>query len=480
MKKILAIDIGTSRVKAALIDRSGSLSALASRRVVRTDSPDFQSAEAWYDLVCACIRELPAEPLEALALTGNMHALLPVDESGVPIGETELWCSNLSVAESDRLSADCGEVILARTGNPVTPVFTLPKILRMKKERPSDYARTKYFLQVKDYIAYRLTGEFVSEGTDASGTLLYRLDTRQWDLELISALDLNPHQFPRVLASTDICGRIRAQAAADCSLPEGLPVIIGSGDLSSAALGAGTGRDTLSLTLGTAGQLLATGTIGSYPALANKLFAFVHADPESELYLGSVPGGGFSLEWAAKNMIHCSMDEFFAIGDSRKIFPGDLPVFLPYLLGRGAPYMDYIPCGRWVGLKASHDAVDIVQGAILGTLCALRQSCDLLESLDHPFETVVLQSLANREAAVRRAACALFTQKNKVVPVNPEASLLGAAMIGAVGCGIWSTFAEARQNMVHGELLEPVADENITAAQSYYKRYLDAADQVRL
>lgn len=469
MKKILAIDIGTSRVKAALIDRSGTLLALSSRRIARTDSPDFQSAEEWFELVRDCMRELPDEPLAAVALTGNMHALLAVDETGKPVGQAELWCSNQAAAESETLSARYGELILARTGNPVTPVFTLPKILRMKKERPADYARTKYFLQVKDYIAYRLTGAFVTEGTDASGTLLYRLDAPQWDLDLMKKLDLDPALFPRVLASTDVCG-----------VMDGVPVIIGSGDLASAALGAGTDRNTLSLTLGTAGQLLATGLPGAYSALANKLFAFIHADPSVELYLGSVPGGGYSLEWVAKNMIHCSMDELFAIGDSRKTFPDDLPVFLPYLLGRGAPYMDYIPCERWIGLKESHQTVDIIQGAILGTLCALRQSSDLLESLDHPFKSIVLQSLANRESVVRRAACALFPQPEKIIPSNPEASLLGAAMIGAVGAGLYANFAEARANMVHGQVLVRESQENIDAAQKYYERYLAAAAEIVL
>lgn len=482
MKKILAIDIGTSRVKSALIDTAGTLLALKSRRIDRTGSPDFQDADVWFGLACDCIRELPQKEndIAAIALTGNMHALLAVDEAGKPVGPAELWCSSRSNAEAENLAKTHGKLILDRTGNPVTPVFTLPKIVKMKKEHPEDYARTKYFLQVKDYIAYRLTGEFFSDGTDASGTLLYRLDQEKWDAELMQSLALEPEKFPQVLKSTAVCGTLTARAAERCALPEGLPVIIGSGDLASAALGAGTDRNTLSLTLGTAGQLLATGSRGTYHALANKLFAFVHADPSVELYLGSVPGGGFSLEWVAKNMIHCSMDEFFAIGNERKFLPDDLPVFLPYLLGRGAPYMDYTPCAQWVGLKASHGKTDLVQGAILGTLCALRQSCDLLEKLDHPFEAIVLQSLANRETCVRRAACALFLQEKKIAPVNPEASLLGCAMMGAVGAGLYPDLDAARQGMVHGEILERVELENIAAAQAYYGRYLLAAEKIML
>lgn len=477
MSHVLAIDIGTSRVKAALIDRKGTLCALESESVSRTDSPDRQSAEAWYGIAASCIKRVMEKGItpDGVALTGNMHALLGIDANGLPVADAELWCSTAAGKESDELARDHGGIILARTGNPVTPVFTLPKVLRMKKNTPEDWKRVRCFLQVKDYIAYRLTGECVTDGTDASGTLLYRLDELHWDEELAQELDIPLDRLPPVLKSTEICGKVSRTAAQETGLTAGTPVVIGCGDLASAALGAGTDRDTVSLTLGTAGQLLAAGERGHYGSLAGKLFAFVHADPALDLYLGSVPGGGFSFEWLAKNTFRCTLDEFFSLADHSA---ETLPVFLPYLLGRGAPYMDYKPCAKWVGMTAHHTSQDIAAGAVYGVLSALRQSCDILEKSIHPYRSVVLQSLANRETAVRRAANALFRQEAKELPRNPEASLLGAAMLGMIGLGVFSTFGEAQTNMIHRDRL-PVPDPAETArAQSYYRRYLASADEI--
>lgn len=477
MSHVLAIDIGTSRVKAALIDRKGTLCALESESVSRTDSPDRQSAEAWYGIAASCIKRVMEKGItpDGVALTGNMHALLGIDANGLPVADAELWCSTAAGKESDELARDHGGIILARTGNPVTPVFTLPKMLRMKKNTPEDWKRVRCFLQVKDYIAYRLTGECVTDGTDASGTLLYRLDELHWDEELAQELDIPLDRLPPVLKSTEICGKVSRTAAQETGLTAGTPVVIGCGDLASAALGAGTDRDTVSLTLGTAGQLLAAGEWGHYGSLAGKLFAFVHADPALDLYLGSVPGGGFSFEWLAKNTFRCTLDEFFSLADHSA---ETLPVFLPYLLGRGAPYMDYKPCAKWVGMTALHTSQDIAAGAVYGVLSALRQSCDILEKSIHPYRSVVLQSLANRETAVRRAANALFRQEAKELPRNPEASLLGAAMLGMIGLGVFSTFGEAQTNMIHRDRL-PVPDPAETArAQSYYRRYLASADEI--
>ena len=183
MAYILSIDIGTSRVKAALIDAAGKLLHLESRSVNRSQSPDTQSVEEWYVLAAECIQILMKNTAirpDVIALTGNMHALLCLDAKGQPLAPAELWCSNSATAESDELNRRYGKEILQRTGNPVTPVFTLPKLLRMKNYTPEMYQNTAVFLQVKDYIAYRLTGNIVSDGTDSSGTLLYRLDTAEY------------------------------------------------------------------------------------------------------------------------------------------------------------------------------------------------------------------------------------------------------------------------------------------------------------
>ena len=139
MTRIISIDIGTSRVKCALFDERGAMSCLESQRLKRTDSPDVQDADEWFSTVCKLLQMMTAKTgsdVEAVALTGNMHALLGVDAAGSPVAPARLWSDNRALRESDELNNRFGKLLLEKYGNRSIPVFTLPKILQMKREQP--------------------------------------------------------------------------------------------------------------------------------------------------------------------------------------------------------------------------------------------------------------------------------------------------------------------------------------------------------
>lgn len=469
MARIVSIDIGTSRIKVALFDETGNMNSLLSRRLDRAASPDTQDAVQWFDVTATLLRELNSacpEAADAVVLTGNMHALLGVDRDGSPVAPAQLWSDNSAQKESDQLNALFRDALLEHFGNASIPVFTLPKIMRMKKETPERYAGTVKFLQSKDYIAYRLTGNFVTDPSDASGTLAMELDSKQWSVPLLDELKLDAGKLPDILPSAGLCGRVTAEAASRTGLAQGTPVITGAGDLASAAVGGGVNSSTLSLTLGTAGQLLGTGLPGYGRKLAGRLFVFAHADPAYELYLGSVPSGGFSFEWFAK-LHNISVDEFFRLAQSAP-FTEELPVFLPYILGRGAPYMDYAPNGAWLNLKASHTLADLCRAAVFGALCPLRQCADLLEELAGKRPDLVLQALACRENTVKASAGALFRQK-KLIPANSEASLLGGAVIATTALGVYPDMESAGKAMVKNFETDLEHDEQ---AELMFRRFL--------
>lgn len=469
MARIVSIDIGTSRIKVALFDETGNMNSLLSRRLDRAASPDTQDAVQWFDVTASLLRKLNSacpETADAVVLTGNMHALLGVDRDGSPVAPAQLWSDNSAQEESDQLNALFHDALLERFGNASIPVFTLPKIMRMKKETPERYAGTVKFLQSKDYIAYRLTGNFVTDPSDASGTLAMELDSKQWSVSLLDELMLDAGKLPDILPSDGLCGRVTAEAASLTGLAQGTPVITGAGDLASAAIGGGVNASTLSLTLGTAGQLLGTGLPGCGRKLAGRLFVFAHADPAYELYLDSVPSGGFSFEWFAK-LHNISVDEFFRLAQNAP-FTEELPIFLPYILGRGAPYMDYAPNGAWLNLKASHTLADLCRAAVFGALCPLRQCADLLEDLAGKRPNLVLQALACRESAVKASAGALFRQK-KLIPANSEASLLGGAVIAMTALGVYPDMESAGRAMVKSSETELEHDER---AELMFRRFL--------
>lgn len=471
--RVISIDIGTSRIKCALFDRDGNMLHLRSRALKRAASPDVQDALVWIETSAELLREMTAMDgygADAVALTGNMHALLGVDREGKPLAPAVLWCDNSASAESANLNDRYGDSLLDRFGNVSTPVFTLPKILKMKAEQPELYGRTAKFLQSKDIVAHFLTGEFVTDPSDASGTLLMELESRKWSADMLDELEIDGGKMPDILPSAAICGTVTAAAAAVTGLKAGTPVITGCGDLASAALGSAVDEKTLSLTLGTAGQLLAAGGCGTWRKLAGRQFVFAHAEEGRELFLGSVPAGGFSFEWLAA-MHGIAIEEFFNLALKPESNEG-LPVFLPYLLGRGAPYMDYASDGGWFGLAASHGLPEICRGAILGVLSALRQSCDLLEELDGSRRRIVLQALACRQKAVRDCACSLFGQE-KFISDNGEASLLGAAMLGMTALGAYPDVDSAKKGMWQGKCCD---DAHISGTDVYYARYLKYAD----
>ena len=475
MTRIISIDIGTSRVKCALFDEKGVMSCLESLRLKRTESPDTQDADEWFAVVCRLLQAVTSKAegdVEALALTGNMHALLGVDATGHPVAPVRLWSDNRAQQESAELNDRFGKLLLEKYGNRSIPVFTLPKILQMKREQPELYRRSVKFLQSKEFIAYRLTGKMVTEPTDASGVLGMDLATRQWDDEFFQELGLDVCKMPDIVSSSSVCGKVTQEAAAMTGLQAGTPVVIGCGDLASAALGSGVDDETISLTLGTAGQLLATGEPGDGKKIAGRLFVFAHADPTRELYLGSVPAGGFALEWFA-NLHQLPMERFFRLAE-QGVVKENSPVFLPYILGRGAPSMDYRPAGAWFGLSASNTLPELCAAAVFGTLCPLRQCADLLEELTWKRKRMILQALACRETSVRRHACALFHQ-SKLIPETSEASLLGAAMLCFAGLGVYHDVRTALKAMVRSQAVE---EPQKIGMEDAYRRFLEFASQI--
>ncbi len=442
---------------------------LADRRLARVSSPTTQSAGEWAEVTEALLRGLSGQHgPEAVVLTGNMHALLAVDAAGEPLAPAVLWNDTGAQAEAAELNRRCGQELLRRFGNCAIPVFTFPKMMRFRREHPDAYARTRAFLQSKDFIALRLTGQLVTDPVDASGVLGMDLETQSWNGDFFAEFGLDVGRMPEIRPSAGLAGVVTPAAARRTGLRAGIPVIVGSGDLATAALGSGVDDATMSLTLGTAGQLLAAGGAAAGEALAGRLFVFAHADPRLRLFLGSVPAGGFNFEWIA-NLFGMTVPDFFAAA-AAGAGADELPVYLPYLLGRGAPFMDYVPDGSWRGLTASHRREDLCRSAVLGTLSALRQSGDLLEEIAGPRRRLVLQALACREAVVRTAAAGLFAAKQLLLPGNSEASLVGAAALAYAGLGLAADIPEAVARLFQATALPASADD---AVGRYYRRFLE-------
>ncbi|NLF60467.1 MAG: hypothetical protein GX574_04880, partial [Lentisphaerae bacterium] len=223
--KIVAIDVGTSRIKAAVFIDSGVMTALVDRRLARLASPTTQSALEWAETTEELLRGLAVEHTpEAVVLTGNMHALLAVDAAGEPLAPAVLWNDTGAQAETAELNRQGGAELLRQFGNTATPVFTFPKMMKFRREQPDVYVHTKAFLQSKDFIALRLTGQYATDPVDASGVLGMDLDTQTWNPAFFAEFGLDVSKMPAILPSTAIVGTVTAMAANRTGLRAGIPV----------------------------------------------------------------------------------------------------------------------------------------------------------------------------------------------------------------------------------------------------------------
>jgi xylulokinase len=451
--RILAIDVGTTRLKAAIVDDSGTISRLLSRALPRTGSPTEQDAGVWLTGCTELLRELVREngpDYDAIGLTGNMHAFLPVGSDGVPLMPAVLWNDTRATDAAAELSARAGSELLARTGNPMIPGFPLAKWLLFQRERPDVLRQTVALVQPKDLIGHLLTGQQATDVTDASGFGCLDLVTRKWLDDLLAEFALPSRLLPPVLASTDVRGLVTASAATRTGLKAGIPVVAGAGDLVTAALGGGVSDRTMAVVIGTAGQVLTVSPAMPDP-LKGRIFGFCHAVPGLCLLLGTVPAGGFTLEWTAR-LLDRDIHELTPLADTAR--SEAIPTLLPYLQGTGTPHMRYETTATVSHLTPATGPAELARAATEAVLFAMRESVDVIRaSLDQPQRTA-LHALAARDPLLRRLA-GLLLAPPIVVGQESEASLVGAAALAGVGTGLYPSLTEAQNAMVRLGPLQP-------------------------
>ena len=304
----LGIDVGTGGSRALLIDERGSVTAsfTAPHREMAMPHPLWaeQDPGNWWDAAAGAIRGVLAAAgvaggaVRGIGLSGQMHGLVILDERDCVIRPALIWCDQRSQAQVDSINAAVGkENVLAWTANPVLTGFTLPKLLWVRDREPANFARVRHVLLPKDYIRFKLTGEFATEVSDASGTSLFDVAHRRWSSEMMGALGLDRAILPLCYESSDITGRVSAAAAEITGLAAGTPVVGGGGDQAAGAVGNGIVEPGIvSCTLGTSGVVFAHMERPAYDP-AGRVHTFCHAVPGKWHVMGVTQGAGLSLQW---------------------------------------------------------------------------------------------------------------------------------------------------------------------------------------
>ena len=232
----------------------------------------------------------------AIGLTGQMHGLVLLDEHGEVLRPAILWNDQRTGAQCDEMRSRLGkEHLIQITGNDALTGFTAPKILWVQQNEPEIYARARHILLPKDYIRYRLTGEYAMDKADGSGTILFDLKTRNWSPEVLSALEIPANWLPPTFEGPEVTGCVSALAAAETGLVQGTPVVGGGGDRAAQAVGVGAVQPgIIALTLGTSGVVFAS-TESPLIEPEGRLHAFCHAVPERWHFMGVMLSAAGSL-----------------------------------------------------------------------------------------------------------------------------------------------------------------------------------------
>jgi xylulokinase len=462
----LGLDIGTGGSRALLVDERGRVCAgfTAPHEDMRMERPLWaeQRPENWWDAAQQAIRGVLAEAgirgdqVRGIGLSGQMHGLVMLDEAGQVIRPSLIWCDQRSQAQVDWVNQTLGrEAVLSYTANPVLTGFTLPKLLWVRDNEPHHFARLKKMLLPKDYVRYKLTGEYATEVSDASGTSLFDVVHRCWAYEMAERLGLDRSILPAVYESSDVTGTVTPQAAEATGLRAGTPVVGGGGDQASSAVGNGIVEPGIvSCTLGTSGVVFAHMEQPAYDP-EGRVHTFCHAVRGAWHVMGVTQGAGLSLQWF-RNQLAPGTDYDRLTAEAATAPPGAHGLFwLPYLMGERTPHLDASARGGWIGLTAKHSRADLIRSLLEGVSYSQKDCLDLVEQLGVRVAAVRVSGGGARSAFWRQLLADVLARR-VVVLETQEGSAYGAALLALVGTGVYADVPEVcRVAIREVESLEP-------------------------
>lgn len=458
-KCFLGIDVSTTAVKALLVDPHGQVRASASiEQDFEVPRPLWaeQDPQLWWRNTVLSIRRvlqdqgIQGEDVVAIGLTGQMHGLVLLDEDGNVLRPAILWNDQRTGEECEEITQQIGfQNLLAITGNKALTGFTAPKILWVRKHEPRVYDCIAHILLPKDYVRYRLTGEFAVDKADGAGMLLFDLKQRDWSDEVLNGLQICKTWLPKTFEGTEITGTITKQAAEETGLRTGTPVVGGGGDQAAQAVGVGAVEPGIvALTLGTSGVVFAS---TSEPVIESqgRLHAFCHAVPQTWHLMGVMLSAAGSLKWYRDTLAPgVGYDEL--LEPAQQIAAGSEGLlFLPYLTGERTPHPDPLARAAFIGITIRHTQAHMTRAVLEGVAFGLRDSMELMRQAGLTEIHQVRVSGGGARSALWRQILADVMDTEMVTVNTVEGAAYGAALLASVGVGAWDSVTSCCRNVVH-------------------------------
>ena len=456
----IGVDLGTSAVKLLLMNEQGEIQKITSREYpLSFPQPGWseQNPYDWYEQTIDGLKELLSEcdkhQVAGISFGGQMHGLVVLDAQDCVIRPAILWNDGRTIPQVDYLNETIGRTrISSYTANIAFAGFTAPKILWMRDEEPDNFARINKIMLPKDYLAYRLSGSFCTDYSDASGMLLLDVKNRCWSREMLELCGITEEQLPKLYESYEVVGTLRPEIAEELGLSSAVKVIAGAGDNAAAAVGTGTvGDGQCNISLGTSGTIFISSErfgVDSH----NALHSFAHADGKYHL-MGCMLSAASCNKWWMDEILQekdyvSAQKDITALGDNHVYF-------LPYLMGERSPHNDPLARACFLGMSMDTTRADMVQAIFEGVAFAMRDSLEVAKSLGLHLERTKICGGGAKSPLWCRIMANVLDMKVDLLAVE-EGPALGGAMLAAVGCGAYASVEEAAAAIVSiADTIEP-------------------------
>ncbi len=462
---LMGIDIGTTSTRTLVIDPDGRVVASAVETYdLSTPHPLWsqQDPADWWKATVLTIRKVlqtvSAESIRAIGLSGQMHGLVLLDAGGEVLRPAILWNDQRTADQCEWITRNVGrDALVSETCNPVLTGFTAGKIIWVRDHERAIFDRARRILLPKDYVRFKLTGEFATDVSDASGMSLLNVPRRAWSDPVLDALGLDKTLLPAVHESASPTGVISRRAAEETGLKAGTMVVAGAGDQAAGAVGAGVVQSGIvSVSLGTSGVVFAHAESPATDPLL-RTHTFCHAVPNKWHLMGVMLSAGGSLRWWRDALCgeeravaqERGADAYDLIAESAAKVPAGAEglLFLPYLTGERTPHADPLARGAFVGLTLRSGKAHMARAIMEGVAYGLNDSLSILRNLHVPIEEIRITGGGARSAVWRQIIADVF-QKPLVGLAVDEGPALGAALLAGAGCGAFPSVTDACRKRV--------------------------------
>lgn len=462
MAYLLGIDIGTSGTKTVLFDDKGNTVASSVE-----EYPLYQpyagwaeqEPEDWWKAVCSTVSNvilksgiIPGE-IKGIGLSGQMHGAVLLDKDDNVLRKAIIWCDQRTSKECGEITSAIGrERLISITANPALTGFTASKILWVRNNEPHIFEKVNKILLPKDYIRFKLTGEYATEVSDASGMQLMDIPARKWSGEVLSKLGIDRSMLADMYESQEVSGKVSSKAAELTGLKEGTPVVGGAGDQAAGAVGNGIVKTgVISSTIGTSGVVFAyMDKVSIDPG--GRVHTFCHAVPNTWHIMGVTQGAGLSLKWYRDNFCIeekrtaelMGIDPYVLLDkEAGNVGAGSEGlVYLPYLMGERTPHLDPNARGVFFGLSARHGKPEFIRAIMEGVVFSLRDCLEIIKGMGVDIREVRASGGGGKSQLWRQMQADIFG--SGIATINSsEGPALGVALLAGVGTGVYANVEQA-------------------------------------